>query len=482
MSLDEERSQSQPGCADERRLWLALVEQAARVGQLQAELSATRASLSWRLTAPLRALRAASSRRVDASLGLQPEETLALTTSSGDALPAWLDGLRVHPGDGRVDWLVDVTELAREDLGAGVERVTRRLLSELLLAPPPGVRVQPVRLTSDSGYVHANGFLSRFLGLRPHAFGGDQRVDAKCGDSFIGLDFCRNHASRLRKALAGLRASGVSINLLVHDVLPLTHPAWFPPGVPQAFDEWLRVLVEQGHRALCNSVTTAQELDAVLVARGIRPPGLALDVISLGADLPPAPFATVLPSKPEGLTRVLTVGTLEPRKGHAQTLRAFESLWQGGHSFQWIIAGKAGWNVESLVARIREHPEFGNRLLWVEGPDDMQLAALYRECDVLLAPSLGEGFGLPVAEAGWHGMPLIVRDLPVFREITDGSARYFSGEAPGDIAEALLAWCDGASIDSQPGVHWATWAESAAGLKEICARGQGQGSGVGSTA
>ena len=47
-------------------------------------------------------------------------------------------------------------------------------------------------------------------------------------------------------------------------------------------------------------------------------------------------------------------------------------------------------------------------------------------------PSEGEGFGLPVAEAAWYGCPLLLRDIPVFRELADGHATFFTGLAPSD--------------------------------------------------
>lgn len=467
MSLSQDQSHLPIIASDERRLWLALVEQAARSDRLQAELNTLRTSLSWRVTAPLRALRSYWSKKAPARAGLQPAAAAPQSDMARQVVPAEWEALRTHADDDRVQWFADVTELSREDLGAGVERVTRRLLTELLLDPPDGVCVQPVRLTLDGAYVFANTFLARFLGLPARTFGADTPVRAKPGDHFIGLDFCRGHASLLRQALEALRLEGTSISLIVHDVLPLTRPDWFPSGVPESFERWLRVLADVADRALCDSQQTAHELGEVLASKGMRAPALRLDVISLGADFPPSPSVSVLPPRMDEVIRVLTVGTLEPRKGHAQALAAFESLWSAGQAFEWVIAGKPGWNVEPLVARIRSHPEFGNRLRWVVGPDDRELSALYRECDVLLAPSLGEGYGLPVVEAGWQGLPLILRDLPVFREVAGDRATYFSGMDAESLARTLSDWRQAGRMDRRVVGNWTTWTQSASRLKEL---------------
>ncbi|MFN0630266.1 glycosyltransferase, partial [Bacillus anthracis] len=55
----------------------------------------------------------------------------------------------------------------------------------------------------------------------------------------------------------------------------------------------------------------------------------------------------------------LMVGTLEPRKGHAQVLDAFENLWKGGANLNLVIVGKVGWMVDLLVQRLCSHPELG---------------------------------------------------------------------------------------------------------------------------
>ncbi len=58
----------------------------------------------------------------------------------------------------------------------------------------------------------------------------------------------------------------------------------------------------------------------------------------------------------------LMVGTLEPRKGYAQVLKAFEQLWQSDIDVNLIIIGKEGWMTEKLVDRLRAHQEQNKRL------------------------------------------------------------------------------------------------------------------------
>ncbi|WP_157971504.1 glycosyltransferase, partial [Dyella sp. C9] len=168
---------------------------------------------------------------------------------------------------------------------------------------------------------------------------------------------------------------------------------------------------------------------------------------------------------------VLMVSTVEPRKGYQQALEAFEQLWQQGAQVNLAIVGKAGWRTESLVERLRTHPEAGHRLHWFEGASDAVLHALYQGSDLLLSASEGEGFGLPVIEAAQYGIPLLLRDLDVFREIAGDHAGYFSGYEASDLASALTDWLEGRAAgrswpDSR-GVEWLTWQQSYAQFLDV---------------
>jgi glycosyltransferase involved in cell wall biosynthesis len=160
----------------------------------------------------------------------------------------------------------------------------------------------------------------------------------------------------------------------------------------------------------------------------------------------------------------LTVGTIEPRKAYAQVLDAFDALWRQGADTHLVIVGRAGWLVDEFVTRLRRHPEHGRRLFWFEDASDAVLRRLYRSSSLLLAASHGEGFGLPLSEAARHGLPLLLRDLPVFREAVGENAAYFRGEQPDDIARALERWFAADRAGEAPSsnrIACVDWAESA---------------------
>lgn len=452
------------------RLWLQLIEAEARSRSLQSRLSRMENSRSWRITAPLRALVAkwgAARSRAPQRPALQP---LTGIETPAAWQPVFADmtrdfGLvRGFGGDAATRrCLVDVTELALEDLGAGVQRVTRRWLSELLLEPPDGYGVEPVRLSDRGEYVLARSFLARFLGFRTDEFGADAPLRPRSGDVFLGLDFCRDRAPVLDHALAGLQAAGVDVTLLLPDMLPMQHPEWFPAGIATSFDAWLGVCARRADQVICISQDSARALEAELGSRASRVPKIV--IATLGADLPPS-APGVLPIRQPDAIRLLMVGTVEPRKRYPEALDAFEALLAEGVNVDLLIIGHRGWESEALIQRIRKHPEADRRLHWLEDADDGTLAAAYRESDLLVMASVGEGYGLPIGEAARAGCGLLLRDIPVFREVAGSAALYFSGTTGAGLARAICGWIERPQSRADPlSRTWPSWQHSAFMLK-----------------
>jgi len=78
-----------------------------------------------------------------------------------------------------------------------------------------------------------------------------------------------------------------------------------------------------------------------------------------------------------------------------------------------------------------------------EPADEALVDDLYRLADLLLLPSLDEGFGIPILEAGAHRLPIVCSDLPALRDLAGDAALYIAPDAePGAVAALVLAWLD----------------------------------------
>ncbi len=165
------------------------------------------------------------------------------------------------------------------------------------------------------------------------------------------------------------------------------------------------------------------------------------------------------------------VGTIEPRKGHAIALAAFERLWRVGVDAKLVFIGRRGWHVDTVLARIEGHPEFGRRLFWFDGADDSDLAFAYDHCAAVLAPAYAEGFGLPLVEAARKNKPVICSDIPVFREVGGAGAIYFRVNHAQAMADAVRAFMDGGAKADPSLVVQTSWREAALRIVDVVMRG-----------
>ena len=160
---------------------------------------------------------------------------------------------------------------------------------------------------------------------------------------------------------------------------------------------------------------------------------------------------------------LLEVSTIEPRKGYHQALSAFEQLWSKGIDVNFIIVGKLGWKMDDFSKYVQNHSELGHRLFWLQGISDEYLKKIYTNSSAVLMPSDAEGFGLAIIEGVYYKKPLILRDLPVFREIAGDHATYFSGLKASDLSSCIEIWLKeyekGEVISSLP-IRPLTWKES----------------------
>jgi hypothetical protein len=204
---------------------------------------------------------------------------------------------------------------------------------------------------------------------------------------------------------------------------------------------------------------------------------LGADLRALLRSVPPAANFAFRPGPVDRPPSFLMVGTIEPRKGHAQTLDAFERLWASGLDVRLVIIGKPGWKTDLLAARLRKHAETGHRLFWLEAAGDDDLEAAYGTSTCLIAASLNEGFGLPLIEAAMRGLPILARDVPVFREVAGEHAAYFSGDDAESLAAAIRMWLDCHAAGTAPRpeqMPWLTWVQSVRSMLDCVLHGQWQ--------
>ncbi|WP_114971915.1 FkbM family methyltransferase [Rhodoferax ferrireducens] len=373
--------------------------------------------------------------------------------------------------------LVDVSEMYFRDAKTGIQRVVRSILGELLAAPPQGFQIRPVYGTPDQGYRYTDKFTSIRLPGEGDPGLDEQAVRVRPGDVFLGLDLSAHLFPQAEAELRKFRQAGAKVYFVVYDIIPLLHPQFTVAGISDAFEVWLQSLAREADGLLCISAAVADEVRAWLNEHAQARVLPEVSHFHLGADIENSSPSTGIPADAvavlEKISRqpsFLMVGTVEPRKAQPQALAAFEQLWREGVPAHLVLVGKEGWMMEDFSRKVRAHPEFGQRLFWLEGISDEFLEQVYGAATCLIAASEAEGFGLPLIEAVQHGLPIIARDIPVFREVAGGHAYYFSGQQSETLAKAIRGWLalhQAGRAPQSSSMPWLTWQQSTKSLLDI---------------
>ncbi|MEI2653989.1 MAG: glycosyltransferase family 1 protein [Microthrixaceae bacterium] len=198
-------------------------------------------------------------------------------------------------------------------------------------------------------------------------------------------------------------AGGVAIAALQYDLIPHTHPQWFIPQMVDVFLAHVDAHLDAGSTFLCISEHTRSDLLEYAAGRGAIP---IASVFRLGD----TPLATAAPPEPgdgnpPGVAPYfLTVGTVEPRKGHTTILDAFDKVRADHPDAELVVVGRAGWNNDEVIDRPTQR---SHGVVWRTDVSDAELDRLYRGAAAVIVASVTEGFGLPVVEALQRGVPVL---------------------------------------------------------------------------
>jgi glycosyltransferase involved in cell wall biosynthesis len=138
---------------------------------------------------------------------------------------------------------------------------------------------------------------------------------------------------------------------------------------------------------------------------------------------------------------LLFVGTLEPRKNVVRLIQAFEQFASRYPELLLIIAGKPGWNFEDIFTAMKA-TAYRERIRHLGFVSEPEKKALLAACEILIYPSLYEGFGLPVLEAMAAGAPVITSNVSSLPEVAGDAAVLIDPLSVEEISGAMQAILD----------------------------------------
>jgi len=179
----------------------------------------------------------------------------------------------------------------------------------------------------------------------------------------------------------------------------------------------------------CGPILTASQSSREDICRDFRVRSGSVRVIPLGVDT-----RLFHPRSSRVPGRVVAVASADsPVKGVGTLLRAFGKL-VAEREAQLIVVGRPapGGPTERLATELA----LGERVRFVHGISDTELAELVASAEIAVVPSLYEGFSLPAVEHMASGTPLVASRTGALPEVTGDAALLVE---PGDAEELAAA-------------------------------------------
>jgi glycosyltransferase involved in cell wall biosynthesis len=241
-------------------------------------------------------------------------------------------------------------------------------------------------------------------------FSGEQRFQRICWEQSALPALLRASAVNLLYApgyLTSLAWQGPSV-VFVHDTIALSHPRLCTWSNALNYRLLLPPSARHATRVAVPSQASAHD-----VQRYCDVPAARIDVAPLGVVSPPPLTAAMMEAARARVGApppfLLAVSTIEPKKNFAALIRWFGVWKRSGLPHHLVIVGKWGWKYADVLQALRESPVRAH--IHLPGYLSQEtLPPLMAAADLLLMPSLYEGFGLPALEGLAVGTLVVVSD------------------------------------------------------------------------
>lgn len=133
---------------------------------------------------------------------------------------------------------------------------------------------------------------------------------------------------------------------------------------------------------------------------------------------------------------IMYVGSAHPHKNVENLVLSLKEMVKSRKNIKLVLIGNDNFFYPRLK-RFVHRCGLTNRVIFVGSVPNGDLSSWYQSALALVSASRMEGFGIPPLEAMSVGCPVLLSDMPIFREICGDSAIYFDQNNPKNIAETI---------------------------------------------
>lgn len=281
-----------------------------------------------------------------------------------------------------------------------------------------------------SSELYSSGKNSWFPGeIVDSGISGENRLSWAFGELFSVSRFAKKVKADLihAPAMLGPLSSSIPTVLTIHDLSYFTHPElmktkWLTTGV-----KWMeRVAARNATRIIAISEATADQIEIFLKNDFSK-----VDVIlSAGRQLGHA--NSNQSNRQSDL--FVSAGQRSPYKSLETVIEAW-AVMPSDRRPRLIVTGSHGEDPLKGLVEKHELQDSVQLLGWIS---DTELNELMENCTAFIETTRAAGFGMPALESMSIGTPVIISDIPVFREVVGDSADFYTAGSANELADVVL--------------------------------------------
>ncbi|HOW60783.1 MAG TPA: glycosyltransferase family 1 protein [Candidatus Moranbacteria bacterium] len=132
---------------------------------------------------------------------------------------------------------------------------------------------------------------------------------------------------------------------------------------------------------------------------------------------------------------ILSIGSEIPRKNMANIIKTFSLLKKDFKNLKLLKIGLAEKKYRQKTLSIIRNLDLKNDVVFINYVEEKKLPMFYSNAELLLFPSLMEGFGFPIVEAMACGCPVVTSNLNPMKELTQNTQILINPLNPNEIYE-----------------------------------------------
>jgi glycosyltransferase involved in cell wall biosynthesis len=254
---------------------------------------------------------------------------------------------------------------------------------------------------------------------------------------------------------------------VIHDLAPIKFPQFFSKKGSFMFNIQLKLAIHNFKHIIAVSNNTKNEIvehfkiseaKISIVGEGVN------DWIKVPRDNIKEEIVKEKYNLPDKF--ILSVGTLEPRKNHINMIKGFAKFSKSNNDYHYAIVGKKGWFYDEIFNTVKDC-KIDQKVHFLGYVPDEDLAYIYDQASLFMYLSFYEGFGLPLIEAQARGKKVLASDIPVFKEVLQGSTLLADPSDISDISSKIAQLIGEVQINNYTNPQLYDWSKSGKKLLEI---------------